>query len=302
MRFTSLCAGVSLLLLGSIVQLNAQTRPVVVDQSGRQLPGGRAPIIMEQGGCCRPGPVERRCMPECAPRKKCRKAKWNFDFGFCFARPMVYCPPPRTHTEIVYVTPPPPPPPPAPMVCYKTVTVPSRCSVDRSVRDLKLTSNESNGEHIRLDGRYANLESIDIEVDGPSLRFELDGQFPALVTVHVDADAGDVRAKLRGRYPELDQISFSSRSGAIDLDLTGRWKHDCTVDIESTSGDIHLRLPNDIGVVVNIDGLCDRKISGRYNCRGDSRDSRQYVNAHYGRRDVTLTINIESMEGRVIID
>lgn len=253
-------------------------RPVVVDAGGRQRPGSRPSCHHHHHHC-----------------KRDRGCRWNFGLNFLFTPPVCHFPPPPPPPVICVERP--------PIVCYERVEVPSCNTTDNNARSLDLVARNSAGDRISLDGRYPNLESVGIDVEAPCLRLQMEGDYPQLTEVKVKSGSGDVKAKLRGCFSKADELAFSSATGDLDLDLRGRWLEDCTIDVTTNSGDIHLRLPSQVGVIVKVDGMCDRVISKEFRCfGGDCRSHREYSNHQYDNHKTALTVYVKAHGGRLVID
>jgi predicted membrane protein len=82
----------------------------------------------------------------------------------------------------------------------------------------------------------------------------------------------------------------------VDVGLAGTWQADVTGTIESSAGNVTLRLPRDVGVVVNArTSFGDVLTSGL--SKGSLSDT--YVNGRYGKAAVTLRLNVRSSAGNV---
>jgi hypothetical protein len=85
-------------------------------------------------------------------------------------------------------------------------------------------------------------------------------------------------------------------AGQVDADLTGDRKSDLTATFEGGVGEANIRLPKNIGVVVNASGGI-----GTIDARGLKHDGNEYVNDAYGKSPVTIHLRVEGGIGRITL-
>lgn len=96
---------------------------------------------------------------------------------------------------------------------------------------------------------------------------------------------------------DLTRLDFSQGAGVSVIDLSGDWAHDLDMAIDSGAADVTLRLPNAVGVRVDVDAgpaLVDAS--------GLSKEGSVYTNAAYGRSNVTLDVDLSAGVGLVHLE
>lgn len=95
----------------------------------------------------------------------------------------------------------------------------------------------------------------------------------------------------------LTSLNINGGAGEVTIDLTGEWQNDLDARIGGGLGDINLRLPGDVGVIIEVNtGI------GGVNARGLTRNDNTYTNDAYGASDVTLRIDINGGVGQINLD
>lgn len=118
----------------------------------------------------------------------------------------------------------------------------------------------------------------------------------ALTGLNITGGAGDVDLDLNGSQ-YLRRLDFEMGAGEVTIDLTGEWQDDLDARIQGGLGSISLRLPSDVGIIIQAEtGIGDVDASGL------SRDGDTYINDAYGESDVTLRIDMEGGVGKIILD
>lgn len=108
----------------------------------------------------------------------------------------------------------------------------------------------------------------------------------------VDLGVGESNLNLGGL--NLTHLDISSGVGETNVDLTGKWQQSAAVSINGGVGDLMLRVPNDIGVRVEVkQGL------GNVTVNGLTRSDNVYTNESYGTAPVKLDIEISAGIGQV---
>ncbi len=114
--------------------------------------------------------------------------------------------------------------------------------------------------------------------------------------LNIHGGAGDVDLDLNGSQ-SLRRLDFDMGAGGITIDLTGEWQNDLDATFSGGLGEIYLRLPADVGVIIDVEtGI------GEINASGLVRDGDSYTNEAYGVSDVTLRIHIEGGVGEIHLD
>jgi hypothetical protein len=114
------------------------------------------------------------------------------------------------------------------------------------------------------------------------------------VPIELRIDMGAGRGNLRLRDIDITRLNLSVGVGQVDVDLTGDRKQDLIANIEGGVGEADIRLPKDVGVVVNASGGL-----GSIDYRGLHRDGDEYVNDAYGKSPVTIHLKVEGGIGRI---
>jgi hypothetical protein len=112
------------------------------------------------------------------------------------------------------------------------------------------------------------------------------------IALHIDMGAG--RGNLRLRDVNITDLSLNIGAGQVDLDLTGDRKADLRADIEGGVGEANIRLPKNVGVVVNAPGGL-----GTIDTHGLREDGHEYINDAYGKSPVTIHVKVEGGIGRI---
>jgi hypothetical protein len=110
--------------------------------------------------------------------------------------------------------------------------------------------------------------------------------------VHIEMGAG--RGNLRLQDIDVMRLKLELGAGQVDLDLTGDRKQDLTADLEGGVGEAQIRLPKNIGVIVNASGGI-----GTIDAPGMHHDGDQYTNDAYGKTPVTIHLRVEGGVGRI---
>jgi hypothetical protein len=101
-------------------------------------------------------------------------------------------------------------------------------------------------------GEYPDLKKIEIDAK-KKMRVEvlLSGIYPALRSIRYDGTFGALNGKLTGVFPNLEQIALLCGSTSMNLDFTGQWEKSCTILITAATGDLNIKIPSDVGIVVD---------------------------------------------------
>ena len=118
----------------------------------------------------------------------------------------------------------------------------------------------------------------------------------ALTRLDINGGAGEVDLDLNGSQ-SLSHLDFDMGAGEVTIDLTGVWQNDLDARLTGGLGEITVRLPSDVGVMVDVEtGI------GSVNTSNLNRDGNTYTNDAYGVSDVTLRIDIEGGVGQINLD
>jgi hypothetical protein len=91
-----------------------------------------------------------------------------------------------------------------------------------------------------------------------------------------------------------EQAEIAGGVGDITLDFTGAWSHSASIEVSTGVGALTLRLPDDVGVRVEVEsGLSNVDVSGL------RRSGDAYVNDAYGEAEIELDISVTTGIGQV---
>jgi hypothetical protein len=111
----------------------------------------------------------------------------------------------------------------------------------------------------------------------------------------VEMGAGTSNLQLAGL--SLTGLDINLGASESTVDLSGDWAQDLDVSIEAGAAALTVRLPSEIGVLVEIEaGPTAIEASGL------TKDGNVYTNAAYGASDVTLQINMQAGIGRINLE
>ena len=116
------------------------------------------------------------------------------------------------------------------------------------------------------------------------------------VPIELRIEMGAGRGNLRLRDIDVTRLNMNIGAGQVDVDLTGARKADLTANIEGGVGEANIRLPRDIGVIVNASGGL-----GTIEAHGLEHDGTEYVNKAYGKSPVTIHLKVEGGVGRIVL-
>ncbi len=169
--------------------------------------------------------------------------------------------------------------------------------VGGDIPELKTVSlNTANGKStLNMQGHYTALQSIVLAAASGKLGIGLVGAYPALKEFSAKTMSGNIQLTLDAMCNRLEKLQVGSVSGVIDLDLAeSNWQHNVEVELHGVSGTIKVRLPDGIGVAVNV-----KKLSGTVDAPGFRQERGLYMNAAYGKSEVTLYLDIATVSGRI---
>ncbi len=148
-------------------------------------------------------------------------------------------------------------------------------------------------DHVTLDGSYPQLTSINIDGSTGNDSVTLNGSYPAISTLTLNLGKGDDSITLGGNMPDLNTLVMNVGAGNDTVNLDAPWKQDLSATIISESDSTRLKLPKDIGVIVQVIGKSVDVDAGNL-----TQQDNGYVNAAYGKSKVTLhlTLNTSATE------
>ena len=142
---------------------------------------------------------------------------------------------------------------------------------------------------VSMDGSYSKLTSINIDGNTGNDQVTLKGSYPSISSMTLNLGTGDDSIALAGDMPQLNTLIINVGPGDDTVDLDAPWKQNLNATIISESESTHLKLPKDIGVMVQVDGRSVVVDAGNMTQQGDT-----YVNAAYGKSKVTLHISLNT--------
>jgi hypothetical protein len=116
------------------------------------------------------------------------------------------------------------------------------------------------------------------------------------VPLEIKIDMGAGHGNLRLRDIDVTRFNLDIGAGQVDVDLTGDRKSNLTADIEGGVGEANIRLPKNVGVIVNASGGL-----GTIDAHGLKHDGDEYTNDLYGKSPVTIHLKVEGGVGRIVL-
>ncbi len=107
--------------------------------------------------------------------------------------------------------------------------------------------------------------------------------------------AGEVKVNLRNT--SVPYMNFRTAAGEVEMDLTGKWENDLKANIKGGVGEITIKIPDDIGVKIEISGIL-----GDINIPSFKKKNKTYINELYGKTSETLYLDIFGGIGEVNIE
>ena len=114
------------------------------------------------------------------------------------------------------------------------------------------------------------------------------------IPLEIKIDMGAGHGNLRLRDIDVTRLNLDMGAGQVDVDLTGDRKSDLTGDIEGGVGEANIRLPKNVGVIVNASGGIGTIEAPGLNHEGD-----EYTNNLYGKSPVTIHLKVEGGVGTI---
>lgn len=173
----------------------------------------------------------------------------------------------------------------------------SALNIDPEATSLSTQVTTSNSQVLDLE--YNNLRTINIDTDAePTItHLVLSGNFPVLHSITIEGTHKKFNGEFVGSFPNLTNVDIQATSGKTMLDLNGIWVRDANINVVSTSGEVRLRLPQDMGVQIQVN-----KTSGTIynNYTGESWGT-NFKNSLYKKTKTNLNITIHVTSGNVYL-
>ena len=119
-------------------------------------------------------------------------------------------------------------------------------------------------------------------------------RFSNEVPLELKAEMGAGRGNLRLHDLPITRLDVSMGAGQVDMDLTGDRKNDLIANLEGGVGQATVRLPKNVGVVVQASGGI-----GSINAHGLKHDGDEYTNEAYGKTPATIHLKVEGGIGEI---
>ena len=143
---------------------------------------------------------------------------------------------------------------------------------------------------------FTGLQLTNLDIDMGAGDFELRFDEPNAVQMgRLTLDAGASRLVASGiGNAGPDHVTVQGGAGDITLDFTGNWRGSADVSVTAGIGALTLRLPNDMGVEVEIEGGLSNVEAGDFEKRGGT-----YVNGAFDTAETKLHIEVKVGVGNV---
>lgn len=146
------------------------------------------------------------------------------------------------------------------------------------------------------DLRFNRDVPLHLEIDMGAGKGELTLAFLSVITLDLNLGAGEVRLDLTGNE-SLERLNVSLGAGSAEIDLAGTWDHDLTAEVDAGVGELTVRLPESIGVLVNVD-----KAIGGLKIKGLRKEGEAYINDAYGASETTIRLLINTGVGQINLE
>ncbi|MFN2271003.1 MAG: toast rack family protein [Anaerolineae bacterium] len=145
-----------------------------------------------------------------------------------------------------------------------------------------------------LDLTDLQIEKLDIDLGAGDFSVQFNAPNQAEMS-RFTLDVGAANLEITGvGNASPEEMIVQGGAGKISLDLTGDWANSADIEVSSGVGQLDLRLPDDVGVRVEVTGgLSNVETSGL------SRSGDAYVNDAYDEAEIELNITITTGVGQV---
>jgi hypothetical protein len=138
-----------------------------------------------------------------------------------------------------------------------------------------------------LDFTGLQLTKLDLDLGAGDFEVRFDEPNQAEMS-DLTLDAGASKLDVRGiGYASPERVKVQGGVGDITLDFTGAWPHSADVQITTGVGAVTLRLPDDVGVYVDVEGGLSS-----VDASGLERQDDAYVNDAFGQVETELRIQV----------
>ena len=143
--------------------------------------------------------------------------------------------------------------------------------------------------------QFADDIPVDMRLTLGAAKSSLDFQGMALTNLNIEMGAGDAEIWLGNN--DLRELDIEMGAGELTIDLTGNWNQDLSGEITAGVGNLVVLLPNDVGILLNVDmGIASMETNG-LDVNGDD-----YTNLAYGKSEITLRLDIQGGVGRIKLE
>jgi len=143
------------------------------------------------------------------------------------------------------------------------------------------------------DLRFNDEVPMDLRINFGAGNADIDVSTLSVTTLDMKLGAGDVELNAQDNRT-LERIEIDMGAGDVQLDLRGAWTSDVDVTIQGGVGNMTLRLPQDLGVHVDVS-----KGVGGVNAHGFRIDGDDYVNDAYETADAIIYVTIQAGIGQI---
>ena len=145
-----------------------------------------------------------------------------------------------------------------------------------------------------LDFSGLQLAELDVKLGAGDFEVHFDEPNEAEMS-RLTLDAGASKLEVAGLgYAGPERIKVQGGVGDITLDLTGTWPRSSQVDVTAGVGALTLRLPDDVGVQVEVEGGLTSVEAPDLHRSGNT-----YVNDAFGKTEIELRIHVTAGVGSV---
>lgn len=165
-----------------------------------------------------------------------------------------------------------------------------------NVEELNPGATYTGGTLVVEDSGVVNI-GIESLADLAEYRSEWDLKFNEDVSMAMKINLGAGPSNLALGDLNLTWLNVEGGAGDFTVDLTGDWHNDLDASIGGGLGSFTVRLPDTVGVIVEVEPGLSGVDAGSL-----TRDGNRYVNDAYGVSDVTLRIDLNGGVGEINLD